>query len=183
MSDDVATAIAMRLVENEVLVCVSSLVSTMAAGAHVTFTGARHPAYARTGLEDLQSACEQALELACPVDDWEEPAREAGWVTADLTSGMVIKPGSTDPSGQAWAADGWQEACDQDGLDPYQREVFEHWVVTSYLAAKLQALGEKVDTDFCGLCVWARTTTGQAIYMDGVFNAIAREISGEPSHE
>lgn len=34
---------------------------------------------------------------------------------------------------------------------------------------------EKVDTDFAGLCIWARTTTGQAIWMDPVIRKIFNE--------
>ena len=32
-----------------------------------------------------------------------------------------------------------------------------------------------MDTDFAGLNVWARTTTGQAISIDAVIEAIAKE--------
>jgi len=35
---------------------------------------------------------------------------------------------------------------------------------------------EKVDKDFAGLCIWARTTTGQAIYADGVVERIYAEM-------
>ena len=54
-------------------------------------------------------------------------------------------------------------------------EVFEHWAVSTWLAEKLEAKGEKVDRDFAGLNVWARTTTGQAIALDSVIEAIVSE--------
>lgn len=54
--------------------------------------------------------------------------------------------------------------------------MFEHWIVSDWLADKLAAQGEKVDKDFAGLTIWARTTTGQAVYCDGVIERIAAEV-------
>lgn len=42
------------------------------------------------------------------------------------------------------------------------------------LAAKLTAMGQKVDTDFAGLCVWARTLKG-SLEVDPLLVAIAKE--------
>jgi len=47
------------------------------------------------------------------------------------------------------------------------KEVLEHWIVDPWLAAKLSARGEAVQP-FCGLWIWGRTTSGQAIHMDEV---------------
>jgi hypothetical protein len=71
----------------------------------------------------------------------------------------------------------WGDLCKSEGIDPYQREVFEHWLVSDWLADKLEAHGEKVDRDFAGMTVWARTTTGQAIYADYVIEQIATELN------
>lgn len=62
--------------------------------------------------------------------------------------------------------------CEHADIEPYQRDVFEHWVVSSWLAEKLIQNGEKVDKDFANMCVWARTTTGQAILLDSVIERI-----------
>ena len=51
-------------------------------------------------------------------------------------------------------------------------EFYETWIVTSWLAARLLERDEAV-IDFRGLWLWQRTTTGQAIYMDEVIQAIA----------
>lgn len=69
------------------------------------------------------------------------------------------------------------DAIEYDSLEPYWREVFEHWAVTGWLANQLEARGEKVDHDFAGLCVWARTTTGQAIYADSVIEQIGSDLA------
>ncbi len=61
-------------------------------------------------------------------------------------------------------------------LDDYRSEVFEHWIVSSWLAKKLQEHGETVVEDFYGLTIWARSTTNQAIYCDYVIQEIYKEL-------
>ena len=61
-------------------------------------------------------------------------------------------------------------------LEPYTQDVYEHWIVSDRLAEKLKARGEVVK-DFMNLTIWGRTTTGQAIAMDGVIEAIAQETA------
>ena len=51
-------------------------------------------------------------------------------------------------------------------------DVYEHWLVTDWLAAKLQKKGETIEWDFYGLTVWARCCTGQAILLDRVIRDI-----------
>ncbi|MEZ5529724.1 MAG: hypothetical protein R3E57_07285 [Porticoccaceae bacterium] len=63
---------------------------------------------------------------------------------------------------------------DEQGEEEYL-EIFEYWAVSSWLAEKLEAKGEKVEQDFYGLCVWGRTCTGQSISMDHVMKQIVKE--------
>lgn len=63
----------------------------------------------------------------------------------------------------------------EDGEEDYI-EIYEYWAVSAWLADKLQAKGERVDCDFHGLCVWGRTTTGQAISMDSVVRDVVQEV-------
>jgi len=67
--------------------------------------------------------------------------------------------------------------CDFMKVEPEQREIFEYWLVTEYLGRKLEACGEAVLFDFYGLTIWGRTTTGQAIALDGVIQKIFEELS------
>lgn len=60
-------------------------------------------------------------------------------------------------------------------LHEYNREVYEHWLVSSYLGEKLKDKGETVE-DFYGLTVWGRTTTGQGIQCDYVIQEIYNEL-------
>ena len=62
-----------------------------------------------------------------------------------------------------------------DDLSDFEREVFEHWIVTSSLARRLEEKGETV-TKFYGLTIWSRTTTGQVIAMDYVIEKIYQDV-------
>ena len=173
---------AQDLVRREVHYCVSSLVHTLASP------------YGESGLpDDLYKLTEQAFELASPVPDFEEAAREAGWTFTpypDDSPAKAHEPGywsrpcdegeanDEDEDGNPIkSADKAEWACDLDDIEPYDREVFEHWIVSDWLAVKLEAKGEKVDRDFAGMTIWARTTTGQAIYCDGVIEEIAADLN------
>lgn len=158
------------LVTREVHYCVSSLVSMLAAG------------YDNCANKDLNALCEQAVELANPVPDWEDAAIQAGIKFNYLPTGQVLvlnPPKDTDMYVTQY--DDERNAsiafCDFHGIDPYDREVFEHWIVSDWMADKLEAEGEKIDRDFAGLTVWARTTTGQAIYADSVIEHICATLN------
>lgn len=179
--------IARRIVDREVRLCLSSLVGTLAEGQ-----GCVAPAFTRLARNQsaLAELCEQAAELSYPIPDYESAAREAGWAARPATvnaEGVASDPcivrGTTDEDDEHATgfkyAGTWQDACEADQIEPYEREVFEHWAVSDWLADKLIAKGEKVDKDFAGLCVWARTTTGQAIYCDGVIQDIAADIAAK----
>lgn len=149
--------------------CVSSLVHTLATNVGCVVSGSA---------SDLLDLMEQALELSTPIDDWEEAAREAGWSDSGDNRFPTSRP-STDAERAGGDeicqyADDWQDACERDDLEPHQREVFEHWIVSDWLADELAKRGEKVDKDFTGLTIWARTTSGQAIYADWVIEQTAR---------
>ena len=155
------------LVAREVHYCVSSLVSTLASG----FGAITTPHGARS--DDMGDLIEQAFELACPIDDWEEAAIQEGW-TWNENAG-AFNHNDSDP----WLIESgdWRELCEAVDIEPYQREVFEHWIVSDWLADKLAEKGEKVDKDFAGLTVWARTTTGQGIASDSVIEQIVADLN------
>lgn len=62
-------------------------------------------------------------------------------------------------------------------IDPERDEVYEHWIVSGWLANRLEEKGEVVGRDICGLTIWGRCTTGQAISMDWVIGEIYRELT------
>lgn len=158
------------LVRREVCYCVSSLVHTLA----------KHdgPSLDLPDSDDLAQLTEQAFALSTPIDDWEEAAIEAGFSFYSLEPGIYRWRGRDEDQCRDWATleIAAQEACAIAGIEPYAREVFEHWIVSDWLADELEKRGEKVVRDFAGMTIWARTTTGQAIYADAVMEAIATEL-------
>lgn len=158
---------AVLMVEREVLCCMSSLVATLANGFPDDLSGMRTRDYPGWSLR------EQAMELAAPVLDYESAAREAGWrkVAEDAGSEQWQLGDGED----AELAAGAEDACYGSDIEPHECEVYEHWAVSQWLAEKLAAKGERVDTDFAGLNIWGRTTTGQAISSDDVIAAIVTE--------
>lgn len=155
------------LVKREVIYCVSHLVSEL-----VSTGGAMSG-----GNYDLH---DQALELCTPVPDYEEAAIQAGWEDVTNTDDYPAETQFKDTTdGQGWACSGWEQLCaDHDiDADEYAREIFEHWIVSNWLADRLAAKGERIDKDFAGLTVWGRTTTGQGIASDYVIEQIAAEMN------
>lgn len=160
-----------NLVNREVYACVSHLVATMAGGYGSVSR--------KTSTIELEESCEQAFELCTPVDDFEEAATQEGykqstigfWYNGNQYGSEADALGAGDTFETA------RDVCDEYSIDPYSREIFEHWIVSDWLADKLAEKGEKVDKDFAGLIVWGRTTTGQGIANDWVIEQIVNELN------
>lgn len=162
-----------ELVGREVCYCVSSLIHTL---AQETSYVAYSP--------ELTPLLEQAYELAMPIDDWEEAALDHGWKECPIgwwdSKRFVSSMSAYDAALKGDDNALWNTAesvCEENGIEPHQREVYEHWIVSDWLADELAACGEKVDKDFDGMTVWARTTTGQAIYLDAVIERICAALN------
>lgn len=54
-------------------------------------------------------------------------------------------------------------------------EIMEWWLVTPYMAELLKENGEVILSDY-DCYWWGRTTSGQALYMDGVIQEIAGQL-------
>lgn len=158
-----------RIVRQEVRCCLSGLVSIVAEGVNSLLN--------RRG-EPLSELCYQAQELVSPIDDYEEAAIQEGWIHPERQpDGQNIFTNATESEqNMTWCAKDWQALCYDFDIEPHQREVFEHWAVSEWLGHKLEAKGEKVDFDFAGLTVWARTCSGQGIACDGVIQEIAKDL-------
>jgi hypothetical protein len=149
-----------QLVQREVIYCVSGLISELAKD-------------------------EKYMDELSPVlvqDDYESAASDEGWGSGNIDKFGVHYFRNTD--GATWAApdtrDGWCELCDEMGIEPYQSEAYEHWVVSNWLADKLEAEGEMIIRDFMGIgAIWGRSTTGQAIAMDYVIGKIHAQLIGK----
>ena len=148
------------LVQREVYCCASYLISTFTQGYGRGFNG---------GHGDLPAVCAQAAELSFPIPDYEEAATQAGY--HQLENDKWTRPcENNEDIPDYW--DSAEDVCHENNIDPYERDVFEHWIVSEWFGRRLSERGEKVDFDFCNLTIWARTTTGQAISMDHVIREI-----------
>lgn len=156
-----------QMIQREVLCCMSSLISTLAQSY-------KHDAKAGNALSEIQ---EQASELAAAVLDYEEAAIQEGWEKVNDLGWYINRK-----NGRGRQCKSWEDLCTTEQyagdneIEPYFWEVYEHWAVTRAFAHKLRDAGEKVDMDFAGLDIWARTTTGQAIRADDVVQKIYREM-------
>lgn len=117
---------------------------------------------------DLENALSQkAQALSAPFLDYEAAARADGWEPHTETAGLpnggkgwVINPIPGNLSRlHALRAASWKDACEQNNTAPHEIPVIGHYIVTSELADKLEARGERVERDFGGNIVWARKDT------------------------
>lgn len=159
-----------RFVVHHVGVSMSDLVSKLAAIADTQI----HCGFAPAG-RDVETLAAKAAELSAPVLDYAAAARAAGWTTADMTQGLFVSNTLVDyDSGLAESHEGtWESLCDAYGYDPYHVDVHQHWAVSDELARKLAANGQRVDLDFAGIPIWARTSSGDFIWDDEVIKKIA----------
>lgn len=72
--------------------------------------------------------------------------------------------------------DAWQNFTNEHDLEPEDIEVYEHWIVSDWLARRLREKGEIVG-EIANLTIWARTTTGQMISMDYVITEIHKDLT------
>jgi hypothetical protein len=151
-------AIKRALVNSEVIYCVSSLVHELAQKAE------EFPDY----YDDLLNAFQGN-------PDYEEAATENGWRETEKDG----KDAFYNKDNDEWSfADSWEDLCNEQNIDAYEYapEIYEHWIVSDCLAARLEEHGERVLRDFFGMTVWGRTTTGQAIFLDYIISEIAAEM-------
>lgn len=152
-----------QMVQREVLCCMSSLISTLS-------NRDKYPHEYADIAGDLGGLIDQASELAASVLDYEEAATQADAIE---TRGYWHFRNDPKEDAKCITAEGFCVAHD---IDAYEWEIYEFWAISEWLAAHLISRGERVDTDFAGLNIWARTTTGQAISMDGCIQRIYADI-------
>lgn len=64
--------------------------------------------------------------------------------------------------------------CNDNNIDPLLNEALEHWIVSPWLANRLEELGEMILRNFLGFdAIWGRCCSGQGILLDGVISDIA----------
>jgi len=110
--------------------------------------------------------------------NYEDAARDEGVEVEERPDGFYYAASESVPSYEGpydSEQEAWAAACDENGIEPYRDEAYEHWIVSDWLAMKLEAKGEMVADDLMGFTIWGRCATGQAIYLDYVMEQICAE--------
>lgn len=168
-----------RLVEREILCCVSGLVDTLAKGY-----GEQQG--------DIGELCEQAFELCQAQPDYAEAIAQNDFKAVEVAEGGEWTYVPDDYQGAPSRDDDslpglWDDkaeverkCCELERIDAdyYRPEVYEHWAITPWLRRKLGERGETVG-DLDALDVWGRCCTGQAIALDNVIQGLAAELWGD----
>lgn len=180
-----------RLVDREVLHCISSTVSALnelCADAKSDYVDYDELMDLSRGYEYEEPAKEHVDEMdRSDVIDW-------------LTSNSVelpnefgeLNPEEDDEDAEELDAGGhltdeelrqllidncsdWKDFCEQENIEPHDIDVYEHWAVTGWFMKRLAEHGE-VTGDLLDFNVWGRSCTGQAIKLDHVIQSIAAEM-------
>lgn len=120
------------------------------------------------GADDVGSLMDQAEALSEPLVDYESAARAAGWAEG----AQIFR---VDDDQEILVADDWQDACAEDELEAKETAFGSFWGVSTWLASKLSARGERLDLDFANQLVWARPETRPGLIEDPILTAIAAE--------
>ena len=150
-----------QLVEREVLHCASYMVSEL--GKLEQFQDDILELYSRcVTIDDCELIDDGTLDTVIAIDG-EQHRFDADWASEYRDeNGAIIDEDEL-----------FQAAIDD--VDPEPREVFEHWIVTSWFAGKLAEHGE-VTGELFDFHIWGRGTTGQSISMDWIIHEIASEM-------
>lgn len=176
-----------RIIDREILVNASTMVADLSTAELQ---------------ETMPNLCELLLECSIR-DDWEEPVRYeitndayvsdlvdvAEMVDTELTTktGVVIDHDNASDfelSGVNTSAlleaieenDQWQEVAELLDVEPETIEALQHWVVSDWLADKLQKVGAMVSEDVLGFNVWGRTDCGQSLEYNSDLRKVAELI-------
>lgn len=65
-------------------------------------------------------------------------------------------------------------AFEDAGDEPPFQESLQYWIVTDWLAEKLESVGAMVAHDVLGFAIWGRSERGQSLTMDSDLNKVAK---------
>lgn len=163
---------ARRIVGEDVLVCLSSLIYELNSNYDVISTlDIEDEMMELNSRDDYEEPVEDHLN-ALERDELVQLLEEAGFQCYDHESISQLAAAYLE---HLKTEDELRSYAEDNRVDPFIIEAYEHWAVTSYLARKLRDQGETV-VELFNLQIWARTTTGQMICMDGVMQRIAQDI-------
>jgi len=154
--------IAAKFTGREVYFCVSTLVSELAQKA-----------------EEFPEYTDDIYDLCRGLPDYESALIDNGWESFSDKYGVACWRDTSDGATHCGTAEDVYKFFEDDlnfDVGDYESEIFEHWIVSEFLANRLEAKGERVVRDFFGLTVWGRPTTGQGISSDRVIEEICHDM-------
>lgn len=108
--------------------------------------------------------------------DYSTPAFELGYTVTKRNDGYWLINSDQDDDGSFLTErDAWEEACSLEGIEPFEDDAHEHWIVSEMLGHQLSLRGEMV-IRFFGVTIWGRCSTGSAVYTDDVIVDIANNV-------
>ena len=124
-------------------------------------------------LAETHSECMIKEDYRAPVKD--AIRCESPDVLRDVCEQFDYEP-TTDPKAilaDIEADDNWEEVADHLDIESHTIEALQFWLVSDWLADKLEGVGALVARDVMGLNVWGRTECGQALSADSDLRAVA----------
>lgn len=160
------------IVRNNVIHCASSMVSTILQAPETwrALEIDEDEAYSLAEMEDFEEPAAQHI-ADMDIDDLRDYLKSREVETAEDAPIENLRRLAL----AELAEHGARDFCDDFSIEPDRAEVYEHWIVSSWLADKLEDRGYPVVRDFLGFTIWGRPTTGQAISLDSVILQIADE--------
>lgn len=158
-----------KLVEREVIACVSYLVSHFAQNPDACCGEVEY--------DDVLNLCQRMPDHSERIEEIDERLEEIQTELDDVDS-----PGK-DHSAIEYGATELEEEKEQLESDDDPIEALEHWIVSDWFASKLAEKGE-ITGELLGLTLWGRTCSGQMIALDSVIREIASDMEilpGQPN--
>lgn len=171
-NNSINQAIKAKFVEREVVYCVSGLIGELSGGIWPETTEYSSDLIPILSQDDYDTPVEYFISCM-DRDDVQEVLKGYGFTVSDdepiedlrealwghLEDGLLVEEFASDNS-----------------IEPETVEALEHWIVSDYLARKLEEKGEMITHDFMGLTIWGRSCSGQSIMMDGVISDICKDV-------
>ena len=161
-----------RFVQREVLVCASYMMDELFKAGSYNPTGADLPQY-----EDITNYWTYS-EYYGNFADFEGGTYEDLQTEISRLENLIENEQDEDKITDIQA-----EIDELNDLESEPAEIYEWWIVTGWLAGKLEQQGQCV-LEYGNLHFWGRQTTGQAILLDGVISRICEGLQileGQPN--
>lgn len=130
---------------------------------------------------------EEVLNISGGREDWQTPAIEHAesmdieefTAYCENVRGMAFYSDDETIEDVLADDDEAEEFCDHYNISPEYDEVFQWFIVSDWLAHKLEEKGQLVEQDIMGFTVWGRQCCGQAVYLDSVICNIYDDVYGD----